>query len=289
MTAPPRHTVAALLGAARGLGVDRLDAQLLLGHVLGRTRSWLLAHDDDELAPPAWEAAHELLQRRAAGEPLAYLVGEREFHGLTLKVTPDVLVPRPDTETLVEWALQLLNPGGPLGDVAVPRVLDLGTGSGAIALAIKHACPRAEVSALDASPAALEVARGNARRLSLDVAFFASDWWAAAGERRWHLAVSNPPYIAGDDPHLPALRHEPLQALTPGGDGLVAIDRLVAGAPARLEDGGWLLIEHGYDQGEAVRLRLRARGFDAVATQRDIEQRERCTGGRLAAHPTGAA
>jgi release factor glutamine methyltransferase len=271
------RTVRDALAAARASGVERLDAQLLLSHLLARPRSWLLAHDDEVLEPAVADACAVLLQRRANGEPLAYLVGEREFHGLRLRVTPAVLVPRPDTETLVDWALELL-----LGAAAPaqPRVIDLGTGSGAIALAIKHRCPQADVQALDASEAALEVARDNALHLNLDVQFRHSDWWSAVRGERFHLAVSNPPYIAEDDPHLAALVHEPMAALTPGGDGLRALDQLVHGAADHLLPGGWLLLEHGHEQGPAVRERLSRAGFLEASTRLDIEARERCSGGR---------
>lgn len=273
-------TVGDALREAQALGVARLDAQQLLAHVTGRPRTWLLAHDDAPLAPEDAARHAQLLQRRAAGEPFAYLVGEREFHGLMLQVTPAVLVPRPDTETLVDWALSLLEPPGPLACLPAPAVLDLGTGSGAIALALKHRSPRAEVCALDASTAALSVAQGNARRLTLDVRFMASDWWSAVPGHSVDLAVSNPPYIAADDPHLAALGHEPLAALTPGGNGLAAFDRLIEGAPPHLRPGAWLLLEHGHDQGPAVRQRLQRAGFAQVDTRLDIEGRERCSGGQ---------
>jgi release factor glutamine methyltransferase len=274
-------TIAHALARARQLGLDRLDAQLLLGHLLGRDRAWLLAHDDEALSAEQSLQHTQLCERRAAGEPLAYLVGEREFHGLQLQVSPAVLIPRPDTETLVDWALELLH--GPFGAVQAPEVLDLGTGSGAIALAVKAACPRARMRALDVSDAALQVARGNADRLGLEVGFRSGHWWDSVAAPLLHLALSNPPYIAGGDPHLDALRHEPLQALTPGGDGLGAIDTIVGGAPHHLAPGGWLLIEHGHDQGDAVRQRLVGAGFADVQTRRDIEQRERCSGGRCPA------
>lgn len=266
------------LAAARALGLDRSEAQLLLAHHLGRSRTWLLTHDEDLLEPAQHEVFMRDAARRADAVPMAYLLGRREFHGLELQVTPDVLDPRPDTETLVDWALELL--AGPLHVLSVPQVLDLGTGSGAIALAVKHRCPRVRMRGLDASAAALAVARGNAQRLGLEVEFIESDWWSALQPPKLHLALSNPPYIAGDDPHLPALRHEPLQALTPGGDGLSAIDRIVAGAAAWLEPGGWLLVEHGWDQGAAVRQRLTQAGLRDVLTRRDLGAQERCTGGR---------
>lgn len=271
-------TVGALLAHGRELGVDRLDAQQLVAHALYRSRSWVLAHDDHEVAPAQASAAVLLLQRRAGGEPFAYLVGEREFHGLPLRVTPHVLIPRPDTEVLVDWALELL--AGPLADVGTPEVLDLGTGSGAIALAVKHACARARVSALDTSAPALELARANAARLGLEVSFLPSDWWRAVRGCRYDLALSNPPYIRADDPHLAGLSHEPLAALTPGTDGLRAIHELADGALEHLKPDGWLLIEHGHDQGHEVRQRLLEAGLEHVSTRLDIEGRDRCTGGR---------
>ncbi|WP_374567805.1 peptide chain release factor N(5)-glutamine methyltransferase [Ideonella sp.] len=276
-------TLADALARAAAQRLDRLDAQLLLGHVLGRPRSWLIAHDSDALPPDAARAYAALCDRRAAGEPFAYLVGEREFHGLALQVGPAVLVPRPDTETLVDWALTLLatEPAGGLADRSSPQVVDLGTGSGAIALAVKHRCPGAEVCAVDLSEAALAVAQANATRLGLVVEFRAGSWWQALpGDRRFDLVLSNPPYIAGEDPHLAALRHEPTLALTPGGDGLDAIRAIVAGAPPHLHAGAWLLLEHGWDQADAVAALLQQAGFEAVATHRDLAGRPRCTGGR---------
>jgi release factor glutamine methyltransferase len=271
-------TVREALARARSLGLDRLDAQLLLSHHLQRPRSWLLAHDDDALAPAQWAAIDADVARRADGVPMAYLLGQREFHGLLLQVTPAVLDPRPDTETLVDWALELL--AGELAALPAPQVLDLGTGSGAIALAVKQGAPRVAMRALDASADALAVAQGNAQRLGLDVVFTLSDWWSALTPPRLHLALSNPPYINGDDPHLAQLRHEPLQALTPGPDGMSAIERIVGGAPAHLVPGAWLLMEHGFDQGEAARCTLQRQGFVDVATRRDLAGHERCSGGR---------
>ena len=271
-------TVDALLARARALGVERLDAQLLVAHHLGRPRAWVLAHGDDAVDAPQAAAIEADLRRRADAVPLAYLTGTREFHGLVLQVTPDVLDPRPDTEVLVDWALELL--AGELGARPAPEVVDLGTGSGAIALAIAHRCPRARVRAVERSGAALAVARANGERLGLPVQWLAGDWWQGLAPPPLDLAVSNPPYVAADDPHLAALRHEPVVALTPGGDGLGAIDALVAGAGAHLRPGGWLLLEHGLDQGDAVRRRLAAAGFEAIATRRDLAGHERCTGGR---------
>ena len=216
--------------------------------------------------------------RRATGEPFAYLVGEQEFHGLRLAVSPAVLVPRPDTETLVDWALALL--AEELAHLPAPAVIDLGTGSGAIALAVRHRWPAAQMTALDASSAALAQAQDNADRLGLPVHFHLSDWWQAVAGRHFDLVLSNPPYIAGQDPHLAALTHEPLQALTPGGDGLDALRQIVAGAPTHLQPGGWLLLEHGWDQAAAVRQFLTDAGFEAVKSQRDLGGHERCSGGR---------
>jgi release factor glutamine methyltransferase len=242
--------------------------------------------------------------------PLAYLTGRREFHGLTLHVGPDVLDPRADTETLVDWALELLRPDGPLGAVAAPEVVDLGTGSGAIALAVKHACPRVRMRAVDSSASALAVARANGKRLGLAVQWLQGDWWQAMPPSvqesvqepspepvqepaqepvnepvrlpALHLALANPPYIAAGDPHLPALRSEPALALSPGGDGLAALRQIVAGAPQHLRPGGWLLLEHGHDQGPAVRAMLAAAGFTAVGTRQDLSARPRCSAGKWA-------
>jgi release factor glutamine methyltransferase len=260
---------------ARESGVDRLDAQLLVAHVLGRPRPWVIAHDDAALGDKA-PVLSALVRRRAGGEPLAYLLGEREFHGLTLRVTPDVLVPRADTETLVDWALALL------ADLRAPRVIDLGTGSGAIALAVKHACPHADVHASDVSEAALAVARGNGRTLGLAVQWHRGSWWQAVPGGRFELALSNPPYVAPGDPHLAALHHEPALALTPTGDrgdGLADIERIVGGASARLHPGGWLLVEHGAEQGDAARTLFQQAGFSAVQTRPDLAARPRVTAG----------
>jgi len=266
-------SVAQALHAARELGVDRLDALMLLGEVLSCSRTWLLAHDDAELSTEQGKRLQAGFARRAAGEPLAYLLGEKEFHGLMLQVNSNVLVPRPDTEVLVDWALELL------AGMAQPSVVDLGTGSGAIALAVKHAHPAAAVLATDLSTAALEVASNNARRLALDVEFAQGSWWQALPTRRFRLVLSNPPYIAAGDEHLAALAHEPALALTPGGDGLGALCSIVAGAQAHLEPGGWLLLEHGFDQADAVQALLRGHGFAAVQTRHDIAGQPRCSGG----------
>lgn len=266
-------SVAQALREAHALGVDRLDTLMLLSHTLACPRTWLLAHDDAELSTEQSLLLRAGLARRAAGEPLAYLLGEKEFHGLRFKVDSNVLVPRPDTEVLVDWALELL------AGARHQNVVDLGTGSGAIALAVKHAQPSATVTATDVSTAALGIARANARRLALDVEFVEGSWWQAVPQRRFDLVLSNPPYIAADDEHLAALAHEPALALTPGGDGLDALRCIVAGAAAHLESGGWLLLEHGFDQASAVQVLLREHSFGNVLTRRDLAGQPRCSGG----------
>ena len=268
--------VGAALARARALGLDRLDAQLLLAQALQQPRAWLIAHDEAGLTPAQQQAFDTACRRRADGEPLAYLLGEREFHGLMLQVNPAVLVPRPETETLVDWALELL----PAMAAEAPQVADLGTGSGAIALALKHAHPAARVCAVELSAAALAVARANAERHGLQVQWLAGDWWQPLRGRRFDLVVSNPPYVAGGDAHLQALRHEPLQALSPGGDGLCALARIVQRAPEHLLAGGWLLLEHGHDQAVAVRGMLHGAGFAGLQTRADLAGRPRCSGGR---------
>ena len=264
------------LQLARRLGVDRLDAHLLVGAVLQQPRSWLLAHDRDPLPPDAAERISALLQRRAAGEPAAYLLGHKEFFGLTLAVNPEVLVPRPDTETLVNWALEVLALH-PTTD-APPRVLDLGTGSGAIALAVAHTHPAAQVTAVDASEGALHTARLNGERLGLSVSWRLGSWFEAVAGERFDLVLSNPPYIAEHDPHLPDLRFEPRSALTAGADGLDDLRTIIQQAPAHLNPGGWLLLEHGWDQAEAVAQLLRDRGFLGVDHRHDLGGHARCTG-----------
>ncbi|MBH2019264.1 MAG: peptide chain release factor N(5)-glutamine methyltransferase [Burkholderiales bacterium] len=276
-------TCAQALAAAQQAGLDRLDAQLLLLHALDKpatARSWLLAHDTGELAPEVSAAFHAFSQRRAAGEPLAYIVGSKEFFGLALQVDARVLVPRPDTETLVEWALAVLEMPGLMPPL---KVLDLGTGSGAVALALAHSLKatgrEAQVTAVDASADALDVARENARRLNLAVEFIESRWLEQVGGS-FHLIASNPPYIASADPHLAALTHEPLQALAAGADGLDDLRQIIQQAPAHLLPGGWLLLEHGYDQAVRVRELLAQRGFLQVQSRPDLAGIERCSGGQ---------
>jgi release factor glutamine methyltransferase len=265
------------LRATIALGLDRLDAQLLLLHVLGRhdgDRAWLLAHDEHVLGQAESAALQALAQRRAAGEPLAYLTGHKEFHGLDLLVDARVLVPRPDTETLVEWTLELLR------DVPQAQVIDLGTGSGAIALALQHSRPDWVITAVDASAAALEVARANAQHLKLDLLFVQGSWLQRLSGR-FHAVVSNPPYIAAHDAHLAALVHEPAQALSSGVDGLDDIRQIIAQAPSHLLPGGWLLLEHGYNQAQAVRALLGKAGLDDPQSRRDLSGIERCSGARM--------
>ncbi len=257
-------------------GVALLDAQVLLAHVLRCGRAWLVAHADATLPSDAAAAFGALAKRRRAGEPVAYLTCTREFFGLALVVTPDVLIPRPETETLVELALARLPPAAPA------RVLDLGTGSGAVALALAHARPAAWVVASDAAAAALAIARENGRRLGLaNVEFVVSDWYQDVPAGRFDCIVANPPYIAATDPHLRAgdLRFEPPGALTPGADGLRALRAIVAGAPERLAPGATLAVEHGYDQAAAVADLFRAAGFAAVETVRDLAGIGRVTAG----------
>jgi release factor glutamine methyltransferase len=272
-------TIAALLAEARAAGIDRLDAQLLVARHVGRPRGWVIANGATPVDPPALQALRADFERRAAGVPLAYLTGAKEFRGLMLRVTRDVLVPRPDTETVVDWAVELAR------SIDRPLVIDLGTGSGAIALAVKAAQPTAQVTASDDSDAALTVARENAASLGLDVRFLDGDWWAAVGDARFDIAVCNPPYVGVDDAHLAALVHEPQHALVGGRDGLDAIRKVIAGAAAHLKPGGWLLLEHGSEQWQAVATLLGAGGFDSVETRCDLAGLPRCTGGRRG-HPS---
>ena len=274
----------ALATACATLGLDRLDAQLLLLHALGRPqddRAWLLAHDTDALAPEAEARYIDFTRRRASGVPLAYVTGVREFYGLKLQVDARVLDPRPDTETLVDWALDCLR------KQASPTVVDLGTGSGAIALAIKAQRPDARVIAVDASTEALTVAQANAHQLGLAVQFLQGNWleplrecvYGSSPHERAHLIVSNPPYIAEGDPHLMRLGHEPQQALTSGPDGLDAVRSIITQAPTHLLPGGWLLLEHGWDQAAAVRSLLLQGGAQQVHSRLDLADIERCSGG----------
>jgi release factor glutamine methyltransferase len=268
-------TTAQALASAHTLGLDRLDAQLLLLHALGKSdtdRAWLLAHDGDALSASLADMFNALCLRRAAGEPLAYIVGYKEFFGLRLAVDARVLIPRPDTETLVQWALDVVQ------DVPEPDVLDLGTGSGAVAIAIAHT-RKARVTAIDFSQDALTVAAENAKRVGVDVQFGQSNWFEKVSGH-YHLIASNPPYIADADSHLAALAHEPLSALTAGCDGLGDIREIIENAPDRLKPGGWLLLEHGYDQANAVCGLLVERGFAPVKSRIDLAGIARCSGGQ---------
>lgn len=267
-------TVAQALHAARAAGVDRLDANMMLMALLKQGRSWLLAHDQDALPASIIQTFEHWVTRRAQGEPLAYLLGDKEFFGLNLAVNPDVLIPRPDTEILVEWALDLVPP-----DQAW-RVLDLGTGSGAIALAIQHQRPQATVVAVDASAGALTTAQNNAQQLQLPVQFLLGSWLAPVEGQVFDLIVSNPPYIAEGDEHLAALTHEPITALTAGPDGLDDIRQIIRDAKSNLKPGGWLLLEHGYDQADAVSQLLTQAGYAQVQTRKDLGEQNRCTGGQ---------
>jgi release factor glutamine methyltransferase len=274
-TDAPRPADALLREAAARIGAT--DAEWLLLHALGRPRAWLFAHGRSALEPAQAEAFEALVARREAGEPIAYLTGRRGFWSLDLDVGPGVLVPRTETERLVELALQRLP------EQRMLRVADLGTGSGAIALAIARERPQAQVVTVDASRDALAVAQDNARRLGLDdVEFRHGDWFAPLAGERFDLVASNPPYIANDDPHLDEgdLRFEPRAALVAGADGLDAIRVIARDAPAHLLAGGWLLLEHGWEQGAAVRALLGDAGFVEVETARDLEDRERVTSGR---------
>lgn len=258
--------------------IDRADAELLLAHAVGRDRAWLFAHATDELDTAQAAAFADLLARRAAGEPVAYLTGRRGFWTLDLEVGPDTLIPRPETELLVELALARLPADAPA------RVADLGTGSGAIALAIASERPLAAVIATDASKAALAVAVRNAQRNGIDNIWFRrGSWYTALGNERFDLIASNPPYIADGDPHLGEgdLRFEPAMALSCGTDGLDAIREIIAGASAHLAPRGWLLLEHGWEQGEAIRALLHEAAFVEVATERDLEGRDRVSLGRM--------
>ena len=270
------------LAFARALGLNtaeaRLDAQVLLGQALGQSRAWLIAHGGDPLDPAQTAAFADLFERRWSGEPIAYILGEREFYSLNFKVTPAVLIPRPETELLVELALERIPADGPC------RVLDMGTGSGAVAVTLALHRPHADVVAVDQSVTALEVARENAQRLGADkLRLIQSDWYDALGGETFDLIVSNPPYIAAADPHLAQgdLRFEPATALASGTDGLDDIRAIVRGATAHLQPGGWLLFEHGYDQAAACRDLLVQAGFEQVASVADLAGIERISCGQL--------
>ncbi|MFK3739357.1 peptide chain release factor N(5)-glutamine methyltransferase [Massilia sp. TN1-12] len=279
MTIRPGTAVGAALAA---LPLDPLENRILLCHATGLSRIQLITQAERALTDAEAAALDGLVARRLHGEPIAYIVGKREFFGLDFAVSDAVLIPRPDTELIVELALERLQQG--------ERLLDMGTGSGAIAVSIAHTRPDAHVTALDVSEAALDVARRNAQHNGATVRFLRSDWFAAldAGERgaeRFNVIASNPPYIAAGDAHLSQgdLRFEPVGALTDHADGLSALRTIVDGAPAYLHAGGWLLLEHGYDQADAVRALLGARGYADVQSWRDLAGIERVSGARLPA------
>ena len=281
----PQHatglTVAQAMTTGLNLGLDRLDVQLLILHALGldtARRAWLIAHDDELLTTHAANQYLSDAKRRSLGEPLAYITGTKEFFGLALWVDARVLVPRPDTETLVDWALELSIEKN-------ARVMDLGTGSGAIALALKHARPAWEVHALDASADALAVAQANASNLGLRLHFHQGSWLdglTPEGDplQRFDLIASNPPYIEAGDPHLDALAHEPQQALVAGTDGLDDLRIIINQARDHLKNQGWLILEHGHKQAIAVRELLLKAGFSQVQSRKDLAGIERCTGGQ---------
>lgn len=269
------HSVASALAWAR-TRVDGVDARILLRQVLGCGAAALIVRGGEALAPAQWRRFEDWVARRAAGEPVAYLIGEREFFGRSFKVTPAVLIPRPETELLVELALARCL------DSRQPRVLDMGTGSGVLAVTLALELPDASVCAVDRSRPALLVAMANAAQAGASVSFVESDWFAGLGAERFDLIVANPPYVAATDPHLEQgdLRFEPRSALAAGPEGLDDLARIIGDAPAYLETGGWLLLEHGYDQASAVRSRLVDAGFVEVATWQDLAGIDRVTGGR---------
>lgn len=267
----------ATLPAALGLehAEARLEIRVLLGHALGVNRAWLIAHEHDELPATKMAAYESLLARRLAGEPVAYILGEKEFFGRSFHVTPDVLVPRPETELLVELALEKLPPAG--------RALDLGTGSGCIAITLALERPDCGILAVEQSAETLSVAKQNAVHLGARLGFYPGSWFQAlpADTEKFDLIVSNPPYVAEGDPHLAALAHEPAGALASGADGLDDIRLIVQGTPAWLKPGGWLLFEHGWDQGEACRDLLQQAGFCDVETRADLAGIGRVTLGHV--------
>ena len=269
-------TLFSALTAAKGK-VDRLDARLLLQYATGCTHADLLARPETPVMAPAWEQFAEWIERRAGGEPLAYLVGEAEFRGRVFQVSPAVLIPRPETEVLIELALDKLQ------SLPTPRILDLGTGSGIVAISLALECPLAAVTAVDLSAPALAIARNNAGRLGAAIDFHEGDWFGPLAGQRFDVIVANPPYVAAGDPHLAlnGLPCEPQMALTDGADGLDCIRRIVTDAPAYLAPAGWLLFEHGYDQGEASRNLLTAAGFKAASTFPDLAGIARVSGGYL--------
>ena len=275
---PPSLSVAQALAQAAHLGMARVDAQMLLLHLMEQpvnARAWLITHDTDILSTEQQQRWADLCTQRQQGTPVAYLTGHKEFYGLNLAVDARVLDPRPDTETLVDWALELMP------EATATRVVDLGTGSGAIALALQSQRPAAQVFAVDASADALVVAQSNAQQLKLPVQFAHGSWLEPLmGQPAFDLVVSNPPYIRADDPHLAALTHEPLSALASGADGLEDIRAIIGQAPRVLKAGGWLLFEHGWDQATDVARLMQDAGFVQVQHRQDLAGIDRCTGGQ---------
>lgn len=269
LTIAPGSTLSALFKEAP---LPALEARILASHAMHLSRVQLITRSEHVFTADEAERLSTLFRRRLQGEPIAYITGQREFYGLDFFVTPDVLIPRPETELLVELASEYLPQHG--------RMLDMGTGSGAIAVAVAHQCPDAAITALDASPAALTIAQRNAQHHRAAVRFLHSDWYAALDKQSFDLIVSNPPYIQKDDTHLSQgdLRFEPADALTDHGDGLSALRTIISGAMEHLTPGGWLLLEHGYDQAEAVRSLLNGQGFDQIQSWQDLAGIERVSG-----------
>jgi len=270
--------MATLRELMRASPLPALECRMLWQHVLGVSRSWLIAHDDEVVPADRLQDYSALESRRLAGEPMAYILGYREFMGHAFRVSPVVLIPRPDTELLVETAVQIIREQGAID------VLDLGTGSGAIAVSVALACPTARVTATDLSHEALGVARENARALHARVEFYSGSWYEALPEGKvFDLIVSNPPYIAAVDPHLDQgdLRFEPIMALSDDDDGLTAYRAIVGGAGAYLRKGGHLYVEHGWNQAEAVRQLMEQGGFQGVHSLPDLAGILRVSGGRF--------
>ena len=257
-------------------GLPPLEARMLFEQILAKNSAWLIAHADEPAGVGAEQAFAALAKRRRQGEPVAYILGRREFYGLEFRVAPGVLIPRPETELLVELALSRIDAN------AAARVLDLGTGSGAIAVALARERPLAQVTAVDVAPAALEFARANAQRHGVGARFLCGDWFEALTRETFDLIASNPPYVAAGDPHLAAgdVRFEPPGALVGGADGLACIRAIVAKAAPHLRPRGWLLFEHGYDQAVACRALLEAHGFAEVQTWADLAGIPRVSGAR---------
>lgn len=267
-------TVAQLLAQS---GLPLLEARMLASHLLEKNSAWLIAHADEALSAKNEQAFAALAGRRLKGEPMAYILGEREFYGIGFRVTPSVLIPRPETELLVELVLERIPAD------AAARVLDLGTGSGAIAVAVAKARPQARLTAVDVEYAALVVARENAARHKVKIRFFCGDWFGALPGERFDLIVSNPPYVAAGDAHLAQgdVRFEPQRALLGGADGLDCLRAIVAAAKEHLHAGAWLLFEHGYDQAEACRALLQAQGYGEVQSWPDLAGISRVSGARV--------